>query len=278
MAKTPIGLGQFSGKVGGVVFAVYNGEQIVRQYQPKVLNPKSSRQQLQRAKGNLVGRISQIVPWQILQGMGSNRRERRANFLRVALNLASASPVADNLRNISANLSDENFIFSRGAVVPTIGITAVTSTASNITIALERLSGVNDADFAASGVLVVAVLKSADGHYETIFFRFVSAEEFSGTSFSVGFNHAAGGANFVSAYIAPFKTTDGSSLRTRTEQLTGNAQGLNALLVNNPSAIPLEWGDSQFQRTAAYTPTGRTAKSEEEEEEEEKPLSKSKKK
>lgn len=277
MAKTPIGLGQFSGKVGGVVFAVYNGEQIVRQYQPKVINPKSRKQQLQRAKGNLVGRISQIVPWQILQGMGSNRRERRANFLRVALNLASASPVADNLRNISATLTDENFIFSRGAVVPTIGVNSVTSTDTNITIVVERLSGVNEVDFAASGALVVVVLKSADGRYESIFYRFISAEEFSGTTLSIGFNHATEGANFVSAYIAPFKTIDGSSLRTKTEQLTGNAQGFNALMVNNPSAIPLEWGDSRFQRNAAYTPTGHTSKREEVEEDETKVVSKTKK-
>lgn len=278
MAKTPMGLGQFSGKVGGVIFAVYNGEQIVRQYQPKVSNPKSRKQQLQRAKGNLVGRISQIVPWQILQGMGQNRRERRANFLRTTLNLASASPVADNLRNISATLTDENFIFSRGSVVPTIGIASMSSTASSISIVLSKLSGASDSDFDASGALVVAVLKSADGRYESIFYRFVSADEFTGGSLSMAFSHASEGANFVAGYIAPFKTTDGGSLRTRTEQLTGNASSLNALLTNNPSAIPLEWGDSILQTTAAYTPTGRAVDDEEEEEKEEKSLSKSKKK
>lgn len=278
MAKTPIGLGQFSGKVGGVVFAVYNGEQIVRQYQPKVLNPKSSRQQLQRAKGNLVGRISQIVPWQILQGMGSNRRERRANFLRVALNLASASPMADNLRNISATLANENFIFSRGAVVPTIGVGTMSAIDNKISVTLGKFGGVTDEDFATSGVLVVAVLKSADGRYESIYYRFVSAEEFEGNTMVVEFSHASEGAHSVSVYTAPFKTTDGSSLRTRTEQLTGNANGLNALLINNPSAIPLEWGDSVFIATASYTPTGRNLDDGSKEDEEEKTLSKSKKK
>jgi hypothetical protein len=278
MAKTPMGLGQFSGKVGGVIFAVYNGEQIVRQYQPKVSNPKSSGQQLQRAKGNLVGRISQIVPYQILQGMGSNRRERRANFLRKALNLASASPVADNLRNVSATLLDENFIFSQGAVLPTIGATAATATANAVSVSLSKLTGVTDADFNVSGALVVVVLKSTDGRYESVLYEFVGADEFENNQKTLTFSHLSEGAYRAVVYIAPFKTTDGSSLRTRTEQLMGDATSLNALLVNNPSAIPLEWGESIMQVRTIFTPAGRTADSEKDDEEEEKPLSKSKKK
>lgn len=278
MAKTPMGLGQFSGKVGGVIFAVYNGEQIVRQYQPKVNNPKSSGQQLQRAKGNLVGRISQIVPYQILQGMGSNRRERRANFLRKALNLASASPVADNLRNIKATLLDENFIFSQGAVVPTIGVTAMQTTANIVYVTVARLSGVSNEDFNTSGALVVVVLKSNDGRYENIAYRFVSAAEIMGAQLNLEFPHISEGAYTAVSYVAPFKTTDGSSLRTRTEQLTGDATSLNALLVNNPSAIPLEWGDSNLQIRQTFTPTSKTIENEEVEDDETKVASKSKKK
>lgn len=278
MAKTPMGLGQFSGKVGGVVFAVYNGEQIVRQYQPKVMNPKSSRQQLQRAKGNLVGRISQIVPYQILQGMGSNRRERRANFLRKALNLATASPVADNLRNIKATLLDENFIFSQGAVLPAIGVTAIQVTANIVYVTVARMTGVTDADFNASGSLVVVVLKSSDGRYENVLYKFVSAADITGAQLNLEFSHVSEGAYTAVVYTAPFKTTDGSSLRTRTEQLTGDATSLNALLVNNPSAIPLEWGESFLQQRANFAPTSKTAKSEDTDDDKTKVVSKSNKK
>lgn len=278
MAKTPIGLGQFSGKVGGVVFAVYNGEQIVRQYQPKVLNPKSRKQQLQRAKGNLVGRISQIVPWQILQGMGNNKRERRANFLRKALNLASASPVTDNLQNIKATLLDENFIFSQGAVMPTIGVTAIQVTNTNVYTTVERMSGVSDSDFNTSGALVVVVLKSADGRYENIMYRFVAASEITGAHLNLEFRHINEGEYNAAVYIAPFKTTDGSSLRTKTEQLTGDANSFNALLVNNPSAIPLEWGESILQRRGSFVPTSKTTKNEESDDDETKVDVKSKKK
>lgn len=278
MAKTPMGLGQFSGKVGGVIFAVYNGEQIVRQYQPKVSNPKSSRQQLQRAKGNLVGRISQIVPWQILQGMGQNRRERRANFLRVALNLASASPVADNLRNISATLAPENFIFSRGAILPVAGLSSPTATSTSVDFTLTKAVGVSDEMFNASGMLVVAVIKNVNGRYENILYDFVSSEDYTEGVANITLQHVSEGAYTCSIYMAPFSTLDGSSLRTKTQQLTGDSNGLHAILNTNPSAIPLSWGDSWLVASVNYPTTGRQTEEEESSEEDTKVVAKSKKK
>lgn len=278
MAKTPIGLGQFSGKVGGVIFAVYNGEQIVRQYQPKVNNPKSSAQQLQRAKGNLVGRISQIVPWQILQGMGQNRRERRANFLRVALNLASASPVADNLRNISATLASENFIFSRGAVLPAVSISNPVAASTSVGLTLSRANGVSDEIFNASGTLVVAVIKSVNGRYENIVYEFVSPEDFVDNVANITLNHISEGNYSCSIYIAPFSTLDGASLRTKTQQLTGDGTGLHAILNNNPAAIPLSWGDSLLVANVNFPNTSKQNEEEGYTEEETKIVSKTKKK
>ena len=61
MAKSTNGLGQFRGKLGGAVFAVNAGEQIVRQYQPQVANPRTAAQLTQRAKMNLTGKLSAIV-------------------------------------------------------------------------------------------------------------------------------------------------------------------------------------------------------------------------
>lgn len=257
MGKAPNGLGKFSGKVGGVVFAISNGEQIVRAYQPVVNNPKSSGQQNQRAKGNLVGRISQIVPWQILEGMGRNRRERRGNFLRVALNRTTATPSVGNPNIIDAVLLDQDFIFSQGAVTPTMGVTTAAATSTRVSITMSKLDGVSQEDFDASGALVVAVTKGNDGKYEQVLYRFVSPEEFGGqNTFAFNMNHFAEGAYNVAVYIAPFKTTDGAALRTKTEQLTGNATGLHALLVNNPSAIVMDWGNSVFSTTTSYTPAG----------------------
>lgn len=50
--------GKNSGRVGGVVYSNYRGEQVVRSYQPKVSNPSTPKQVAQRAKFKLVSQVS----------------------------------------------------------------------------------------------------------------------------------------------------------------------------------------------------------------------------
>lgn len=50
MAKGNMFIGNGSGKVGNLVVSTRAGEQITRVYQPRVANPKSYQQMLQRAK------------------------------------------------------------------------------------------------------------------------------------------------------------------------------------------------------------------------------------
>ena len=259
MGKAPNGLGKFSGKVGGVVFAISNGEQIVRAYQPVVSNPKSSGQQIQRAKGNLAGRVSQIVPYQILQGLGDNRRARRSRFLRLILNAITTSADAATPNVINATLSDDDFIYSEGSLTPTIGVTTASATMNTISITLSRLAGVATAEWEKSGALVVALVKSVSGVYEQVYYRFCSNEDFDSNTLTISFSHLSEGAYNVSVYVAPFATIDGTSLRTKTEELIGDATSLNAALISNPSAIPLTWGRSVRQTTANFTPAGKDA-------------------
>lgn len=49
--------GKNSGRVGGVVYSSYRGEQVVRAYQPKVNNPNTAKQIEQRAKFKLVSQV-----------------------------------------------------------------------------------------------------------------------------------------------------------------------------------------------------------------------------
>ena len=49
--------GKNSGRVGGVVYSNYRGQQIVRSYQPQVKNPNSKAQVAQRAKFKLVSQV-----------------------------------------------------------------------------------------------------------------------------------------------------------------------------------------------------------------------------
>lgn len=61
MAKIYGITGKMSGKMGSAVFAVRKGQQIMRQYNPIVLNPKSAKQQDSRVKFKLGTQLAAIM-------------------------------------------------------------------------------------------------------------------------------------------------------------------------------------------------------------------------
>lgn len=57
--------GKNSGRVGGVVYSNYRGQQIVRSYQPQVKNPNSKGQIEQRAKFKLISQLGAVFGKQL---------------------------------------------------------------------------------------------------------------------------------------------------------------------------------------------------------------------
>lgn len=114
MAKFVGFIGTIRGKVGTTVFTKgENGMSYGRAYQPQVYNPKSAGQSEQRAKMNLVGRMSQATPKVLLVGMaGVNNRQRRSGFNRNLLNVATID--RSNPGSIIAKIDPESVIFSQG--------------------------------------------------------------------------------------------------------------------------------------------------------------------
>lgn len=255
MAKTPIGLGQFSGRVGGVVYAVQAGRQVVRAYQPVVSNPKSTAQSIQRAKGNLVGRISKITPWQILEGLGDNKFNRRSRFLRLLLRKVTAGQAAGDTSTFNAKLEDTDFVFSEGTLVPVYRVNNVSAALRAVTVTVAREGGLAADVYASQGLLLVVVIKQSSGVWEEVQYRFISANEIGETSASFSFSHRSEGAYTVSAYIAPFGTVDGSKLPTVSGDLTSTANSLDALLSVGTAASSMVWGASSFASSASFTPT-----------------------
>lgn len=103
MAKSSNGIGQYRGKMGGVVFSVRNGQQIIRQYQPVVANPKTELQVDQRRKAILVGKISHVFKADIIEGLnGSSKSARRARFNKLLLDAVTTTTVS-NIRTASLN-------------------------------------------------------------------------------------------------------------------------------------------------------------------------------
>lgn len=255
MAKTPIGLGQFSGRVGGVVYAVQAGRQVVRAYQPVVSNPKSTAQSIQRAKGNLVGRISKITPWQILVGLGDNKFNRRSRFLRLLLQKATAGKAAGDPSQFNAKLADADFVFSEGALIPAYTVQNISAGNLAVSMSVARGSGASDAAAASQGLLVVCVIKQASGLWEEVVYRFFGPDELKALPVSFFFSHRAEGAYNATVYAAPFGTADGSRLPTVTGDLTGTATSLDALLKVGTAASSIVWGASALISSASFTPT-----------------------
>lgn len=111
-----------SGRLGGHVLAVSNGQQIVREYQPNVANPRTSLQKAQRAKVVLAGKLSQITPDAVIIGLAENKRDRRSEYTRTIIKNARVQEVGGEY---TAVLLPGELIFSHGqeagGVTATIG-------------------------------------------------------------------------------------------------------------------------------------------------------------
>lgn len=163
MAKSTNGLGQFRGKLGGAVFAVNAGEQIVRQYQPQVANPRTAAQLTQRAKMNLTGKLSAIVRNSAIMALGINSRERRSIF---TSNILRNATVTIDGTKYTAAIAPENIIFSKGNSVPVVTLTA-TFVEGAITITATKASGVSEERYNRSGMrYVVLGLSTVTGEYD----------------------------------------------------------------------------------------------------------------
>lgn len=163
MAKSTNGLGQFRGKLGGAVFAVNAGEQIVRQYQPQVANPRTAAQLTQRAKMNLTGKLSAIVRNSAIMALGINSRERRSVF---TSNILRNATVTIDGTKYTAAIAPENIIFSKGNSVPVVTLTA-SFVEGAITITATKASGVSEERYNRSGMrYVVLGLSTVTGEYD----------------------------------------------------------------------------------------------------------------
>lgn len=111
-------VGSASGKIGNMVYAVTNGIQTVRVYQPVVSNPKSSSQTRQRSKANLAGRISGLTPKTAIFGLGTNSRMRRGAFLKNLL--LKADVISTSEGDYKAKVDNTDVIFSTGSVTNVI--------------------------------------------------------------------------------------------------------------------------------------------------------------
>lgn len=252
MAITSNGLGKFSGKLGGAVFVIRNGKQIVREYNPRPMNPKSALQLQQRAKGNLAGRISSFVPKAAIFGLGTNAIERRSRFNKILLDAAQVTLINNEYQ---AKVPWENVLFSEGSAPRTLVLTDSRTSPNAIVATFARVSGIPDDVYNASMArIVVMVYDNASQQLVEVVTKIVTkpdaSENHVGTTVPIGYQKA-----FVAAlFIVPMSTSDGSRVAISTDMATKDDAAIAASLSANGSAVVFNYGHSSFLGQVSYVP------------------------
>lgn len=183
-------LSRGSGRLGGHVLAVSNGQQIIREYQPNVANPRTSLQRIQRSKIVLAGKLSKLTPDAVIIGMGASKRDRRSAFTRNIIKQATASFVGDEAR---ANLAYDKLVFSMGQMAGGVSATLGAVAAGAVTVTPSWGSNVD-------AVMVVVVEENEElGEYIYINYAISTT---SGTATSVSLSGMAD-VDKIQVYLIP---------------------------------------------------------------------------
>lgn len=248
MAKAIGLIGTLSGKVGNVVFCKgENGETITRAYQSQVNNPKSSAQTTQRAKLNLVGRLSQVTPAEVLVGLGDSKRRNRAMFLSNCLR-AAVTAVVDGV--LQANIDPEDIVFSKGSA-------PMSATMGNVTIdatGLETSLLLSDASLAGKygERLIMAIIdpKSVGG-YSLIRYVDYVLEDAASNPVRINYGAIVAVDSMVVLYRVPFVLTPmGASMVY--EGMSNDANNIIASVLQTDGAVK-DFGPSQMQSKQVFT-------------------------
>ena len=256
MAKASNGLGKFSGKLGGAVFVIRNGKQIVREYNPRPSNPKSALQLQQRAKGNLAGRITKFVPKTAIAGLGVNAERRRSRFNHLLLKGANVTMINDDY---SAKIPWENIIFSEGTVVSPFSLEQILPVTGGAIVRIDLNGAAETAVTSAiyesmTARVVVMIYDTRSQELVEVATRIINKPKQSAVeSTFVNVNHPAG--YTAACFLIPMSSADGSALSIDGGMAMKDDTTIAALLSTNENAIVFHYGRSIFLGQSTYTPT-----------------------
>lgn len=247
MGKATSGLGQFTGKVGSVVFSVSDGEQVVKAYQPNVKNPRTSAQLIQRAKINVAGKLSSIVPQSAILGLKGSGRKRRGVFLG---SLLRSAQVTETNGNYVANINPADIVLSQGVAVPCVNVTATYEDGA-ITLSVTKNGALNESEYSRSSAKYVVIgISNETGYYDFVAEGIVNKPEFSSTSaVTQGVIVLNDNEHSYLVYVIPTTLKDGfgTSVVAGALNYVNNAVS-SELSVNESSAVE-QYGNSLYVGT-----------------------------
>lgn len=148
-------MGKARGKVGGVVFRVVDGKQIMSELNNKPYNPKSFGQESQRVKFAFVQAMVSQVPSDALVGLGGRANVNRAEFSRSVFR--GTTMTGSTMQELELSMDLHDVVFSRGNVqAPSRTITLQWSERSEgILLHSEMPEGVIEPSYVAERMAVV---------------------------------------------------------------------------------------------------------------------------
>lgn len=244
-------IGSASGKVGNVVYAVSNGVQIARVYQPNVANPKTKGQTDQRLKVALAGRLSKIVDKAALVGFLGNARQRRGKFIANVVKNASVALV-DGVS--TAKVALQNIAFSEGNLEPYSSpfVTTAVHRQDNpsyidITIPNTPVSGVAPAGYGEKVVILLIDAESSQFDYAIVIDRSLTAA----TNVTVRVSDSTR-AYTVASYLIPYAVnTERVSSGYTYLGTEGNAVAIDDMVLNKSM---FDFGASLFNDVVSVQP------------------------
>ena len=248
--------GVLRGKQGNNVFSVQNGTQVVKAYQPVVSNPRTTRQQFQRAKLALAGKMSGVTPYAALQGLsGESKRDKRATFV---ANIVRHSTVTSSGGVLTASINYDDVIYSVGSVpqhssTPSFtarwGSGAISINTITVTVSSGTLPSYAPSNY--SELFVIAMYDANNFSLDAVrvFERPASSDSY---DFRVGDQRAV---IFV-GYVIPFIRTSRTSLPVLSD--LGGTETDATVSSSQTSVISgAEWGRSIRFQTTALQPSSR---------------------
>lgn len=251
MAKFVGFVGTISGKVGTTVFTKgENGLSYGRSYQPQVYNPKTIGQVDQRAKMNLVGRMSQVTPKSLLVGMtGSTNRQRRSAFNRGLLYVATVDHSSPS--SIIAKIAPEDVVFSEGgevlhALASTPVVTA-NAVSLNLTLSDASLAG------AYGERVVVAIIDPSDkAGYSQVLYADSVLDDTSAKAINITLSQPLADESLVAVYRIPYVLTTDAA-RYRAETMANDGVDIIANLLMSNAGYVRGFGRSVFDSKSVFT-------------------------
>lgn len=263
MAKISSPIGTLRGKLGGAVFVLRNGQRIVRELNPAPANPKTDLQNAQRAKGNLVGRMSSFVPKSAIFGLGDNASQRRSRFNSILLSAATVTQI-DNVWR--AKIADEDIVFSQGSVPLSVLRTQFSATANQLAITLSGVSeSVMPAAAYATKLTRIVVMVYDFGHNDLIDVQtLIVNKPIQGSTALTTVNILHSGAYTALVYAVPMDMSGGSAMSISTDMAEKDDSAIAASLTSNANAVVFEYGRSILLGQATFQPSTAVAKSKKE--------------